>query len=496
MTRAKESDSAQKMAIVGSGPSGLLSAYYAVQQGQPASSITVYEASGRTGGHAGGKAANYGPEFIDSRHKRLRAVARELGVELELSTDQSRMAFQRPNGKRMSQEEFAAAYKPLADIIREDKQRAKSDPDFAREMDGQSLDKYIASVAARAEKQRISQRTYTGYFNEMMPWSPRKGLDPDIAKIVTEAYASEVGRPASAVSGMSFLREASTECDANGLPVALMESDCAYRVKGGMETLYARMREKLEDGGKGVRFETGARATGISRDGAATKLTFEDGRTEEAGRVVLAVPAHALGGIQGLEALGMQPEILAQASKLQYTKSAKITVKLKEGVEIPPENYYSNSGFQAWQRPGEGSITFLVGGDMLEGKKGKALQAAVLREYAASLGKSPAELFDVNESSIVTNAPGQDNACYASPGVGQSLSLDNIRLANARLATQGVALVGSYIPTESGGVGFMENAAEAAFTAQQTLVQQARELSAIRAQQKAAQRSGGSPLAV
>lgn len=484
-----------RMAIIGGGPSGLLVAYYALQQGQPPETITVYEASGRTGGHAGSRDKhNFGPEFIDSSHKRLLAVAQELGVELQPSTDQKHISFQRPNGRRMSEEEFFAAYKPLADLIREDKERLRADPEFARTMDGKSLQQYLGELATRAEEKRVSQRSYAGYFSEMMPWSPRKGLDPDIVAMVGQAYSSEVGRTPPEISSMQFLREISSECDGNGMPVAFMDSDCAWRVKGGMENLYTRLRDELKD--KGVNFETGAQLRSVARNEGGLALQFEGDRTEQAERMVLAVPAYALGDIQGLESLGMPAESLRDTANLQYTRGAKITVKIKEGVQLPDENYYSNSGFQAWQRPGEGELTFLVGGDMMGGKNGPALQAAVLREYAASLGKDVNELFDTSEAGIVMNAPSQSGPCYASPGVGQGTALQALRMANARMSTQGAVLAGSYIPNGDGGIGFMENGAESAYAAQQMLLGQSGERNVARSQQRNTQRGGGASLSV
>lgn len=461
----KKSDTS-RMAVVGGGPSGLLSAYYAVRAGQPPSSITVYEARERTGGHAGSQeAANHGPEFIDSRHRHLIALAKELKVELEPSTDQQAVSYQRPNGKPMSAEAFNKAYQPLQALIREDKERAATDAQFARELDAMSLEQYLHSLADRAEKERVSKRTYAGYFNEMMPWSARKSLDPDITQIVAQAYASEVGQAPASANALQFMREASVDCDEQGLPIALLQSDCAYRVKGGMEELYARLRERLEK--EGVEFRTGTMVRGISKDKDGIVLDTSEGN-QRAARVVMAVPAHVLPRLKGLGALGMEEAQLEQAAQLQYTQNAKFTVRLKEGVQLPEEALYSALGYQSWMRPGEGTVTFLVGSGMMEGRSGKALVAKALEDFAKAHGKRVDQLFDTAEGSVVFNQPGAQNACYPSPAPGQLLALDALKASNARLATQGVVLVGNYLP-QSEGIGFMENAAESAQAAQQML---------------------------
>ena len=477
--------SSSRMAIVGGGPSGLLSAYYALQQGQPAADITVYEASARTGGHAGGKGAeNLGPEFIDSRHKNLIAIAKKLNVELEPSAEQQRLSFQRPNGKRITQEEFFTAYKPMADLIREDKQRAAFDPDFARTMDGKPMDTYLKELATRAEAARVSKRTYMGFASEtLMPWTRPRALDPDISTIVSQAYASEAGRPPARVSSLQFLREMSAERDKDGLPCSLMDSDCAYRVKGGMEVLYARMREDMEE--KGVKFETGKKLKSIARKNGRTQLDFGDDAVE-AERVVLAVPAHALGNLEGMESLGFSAEQAEQLSQLQYTQNAKFTVRMKEGVQLEEENFYASSGYQMWPRP-DGTATFLMGGDMMQGKKGKDLVMATLQDYAKARGQRVEDVFDVAEGNVTFNAPGANNPCYPSPMVGQVLVLDRLKEVAARLTTQGIALVGNYMPTGE-GIGFMENAAESARLAQQSLLAQASGGVAIPSQQRSTQR--------
>lgn len=354
---------APNLAVIGGGPTGLLSAYYALKQGQPASSITVYEASGRTGGHAGGQgAAHLGPEFIDSDDTRMIALAKELGVPLQRSTDQQTLRFQTPSGQLMSEEEFLPRYAPLAEQIREDKARAAKDPAFAKELDGKNLETYLAELAARAQAKADKQKTYFQTVSDyVMPWSYKRVAPPEVVKTVQQAYASEVGQPASRINALQFAQEMSAKCDASGNPATFMDSDCAFRVKGGPEELFAKLRQKLEL--QGVNFETGAQLSSVSRAEDGLTLGFGE-KQVKADKLVMAVPAHALSGIEGLEALGMDSSARQTAENLQYTHNAKFTIKLREGVQLPEETSYFNAGFQTWMRPGEGSVTFLVGGDM------------------------------------------------------------------------------------------------------------------------------------
>ena len=76
-----------RIVVVGAGLAGLSCAYRLQQRGL---GCTVYEANPkRIGGRcwtargfAGGQTAEHGGEFIDSRHKRIRALAKRFGFEL------------------------------------------------------------------------------------------------------------------------------------------------------------------------------------------------------------------------------------------------------------------------------------------------------------------------------------------------------------------------------------------------------------------------------
>ena len=60
-------------------------------------------------------------------------------------------------------------------------------------------------------------------------------------------------------------------------------------------------------------------------------MQFANGKAVEADKVVMALPAYALGKVEGLESLGMSAKVKDFISDTQYTKGFKFTIKLKPG---------------------------------------------------------------------------------------------------------------------------------------------------------------------
>lgn len=444
----------QNLAIVGGGITGLTAAYYALKNGQDPASITIYESTERLGGKiktgylSNGKPVNMGAEFVDSDHTRLIQICNELGVQLNKSTDQGNEIFQRPDGSLMRGADFHAAYGPLAERIRADKAMVQANPNgaLAQRINNMSMNDYIAEL-----RSSTPVNVNPSFFTRIANFFTRNDnlVPAEIATMAMQSFASEVGQPPRNINALQFLHEASSEQG------SFLDSDCAYRVDGGTENIIKALEKHLKE--RGVKFEQNATAKRVEKSANGTRITFEDGRTVEADKAVLALPAYALGKLEGLETLGMHPQARALIANTQYTNSVKFTVKLKDGVPTPDGNFFANHGMQVWSS-GQGELTFLVNADKLAKMSPKELVDATLKNYAKAQGTSPNALFDFSPGNIVFNNPGK-NACYASPAPGQAQKLEHLTNALDAMHANGVAVAGTYLPvqTENGiGLGFME----------------------------------------
>lgn len=445
----------QNLAIVGGGITGLSAAYFALKNGQDPHSITIYEGAQRLGGKiqtgylSNGKPVNMGAEFIDSDHTRLIQICNELGVKLNASTDQGNEVFQKMDGSLMKGEQFHAAYEPLAERIRADKAMVQADPNgaLAQRINNMSMNDYITQL--RLSTPAVANPSIFTRLKNFVTGNDNL-VPAEIATMAMQSFASEVGQPARNVNALQFLHEASSEKG------SFLDSDCAYRVDGGTENIIKAIEKHLKD--KGVKFEHGAKAKRVEKHGHGSQITFEDGRTVQADKMVLALPAYALGKLEGLETLGMNPNAKELIGDTQYTNSVKFTVKLKDGVPTPDGNFFANHGMQVWSS-GQGEMTFLVNADKLDKISPKQLVDMTMANYAKAQGTSANALFDMGPGNIVFNNPGKGNGCYASPAPGQAQKLEHLTNSLDAMHANGVAVAGTYLPlqTENGiGLGFME----------------------------------------
>ncbi|PZP87062.1 MAG: hypothetical protein DI582_00940 [Azospirillum brasilense] len=459
MSNAEHAKPPEQLAIIGGGISGLTAAYYALKNGQDPASITIYEGAGRLGGkiqtgYLGGdpnRPVNMGAEFIDSDHTRLIGICNELGVKLKASNDQGNEIFQRPDGSRMDGDAFHAAYGPLHARIMADKAEVLKNPDglLAQRINSLSMNDYLTEL-----RQSTPAEENLGILKRVanLVTGTQNLVKPEITTMAMQAFASEVGQPPQNVSALQFLHEASAEAG------SFLDSDCAYRVEGGTEKVIDALKQHLAE--KGVKFETNAPVKRVEKDGNGSLITFdrEGAAPVKAEKVVLALPAYALGKIEGLETLGMSPQARDYIGGMQYTNSVKFTVKLKDGMSPPDGNFFANHGMQVWSgNPGE--LTFLVNADKLEKMTAPQLVQASLENYARTNNMDPNALFDRSRGSIVFNNPGKASGCYRTQSAGDTRKDEHLAEALAGMNQHGVAVTGTFLPlkNENGiGVGFME----------------------------------------
>lgn len=437
--------------VVGGGLTGLVAAKKLLDQGYR---VSVLEASDRLGGkiqtdrtgRMGNHTVNLGAEFIDSEHTQVQGLCQEMGLKLLPANDQQKEVFQSPNGW-ISGEEFHAAYAPYAEKIIHDKQQTIVQDRWSERsvvLNAKNLVQYMHDISNVPENQPL----------------------PEVLQTAMNAYAAEAGRRPDQISALQFVQEASPEKG------SLLASDCGWRIEGGTEKLIEALHKHLAE--RGVEFRLNTPTARIEASPSGPRVwPAGAGEPLTADKLVLAVPTPALSRIDGLETLNLTPEERQTIGGAQYTQGAKFFVTMKDGVTAPQSCFFSPEGFQAWSSE-PGMMTFLVGGNLLEQQKGVSLIQHCLASYASAQGYTPEQVFNLDPQTMVYGGPDQQKPCYASPAPGQVISLGSLWQAQERLAKQGVALAGSYMPVRGKngvGVGFMECGVNAGQRAVEALIQ-------------------------
>jgi monoamine oxidase len=464
----------RNMAIIGGGISGLATALAAIEHGQNPSKIHIYEGSDRLGGKiqsamVGDRRVDAGAEFIDSNSATIDLV-RSLGLNPIKATEQERINFQSPDGKLLSEEVFYREYAPITRMIKRDKDEIARSPNGlrAQQLNALTLKQYMAIAAANepiVENNSVLTKL-TNWFT-----GNRNRVNPDIIKTATSAYTSEVGQPASKISALQFVSEAS------GVEGKFLDSDSGYRVEGGMEQLIHAIKKRLLDYGmREDQFHMNATVDAVNKGPLNTTLSFiePDKLPAVADQLVLALPTYCISKIRGLDTLGLTPNTQDFIKNLQYANNIKFIIKLKPGVKPPEANFFSSIGYQCWS-PEPGLMSFIVNAEKLQhykqpgtGEKPSELVAQCLDNYARAHGTTIDAVFDTSPGNILFNDPG-NSPCYATPQKNQVIQLKG--LEDEMKQIKDVALVGTFLPGPNGEVGFLGCALRAAKSVAASLIE-------------------------
>jgi monoamine oxidase len=267
----KSTPEAPRVAIVGAGLAGLTCAYRLRQHGV---SAALYEArSDRVGGRCW-SAREFGPEqvgehggeFIDSDHRRMRALVRELGLRLE-----DRVAWARRRSRAYSRlyldgelRDWDVVYRDFPILkrhLRADSRRTGYSHSFA-------------SPAARS----FDDRTAAAWLDADVPG----GGDSLLGRAMREYLSEEFGLDARDLSATNvFYLLEGNRIDIDG-------SDERYHVHGGNDQVPRGLAERLSDGS--VHMATPLEALWKRRDGSYGLRFGGTPADVTAERVVLAVP--------------------------------------------------------------------------------------------------------------------------------------------------------------------------------------------------------------
>jgi monoamine oxidase len=300
-----------RVVIAGAGLAGLTCAYRLRQAGCQA---TVYEASSRLGGRClsmrgffhDSQLAERGGEVIDTGHKELRTLARELGLELddlcaaEKPGSQARYFFE---GRTYTQREVADDFAPLVPRLRRDLKAAG-----ARTL-------YSKNTARGRELDRMS---VLDWIRQNVPG----GVESRFGRLLNVAYTAEYGAECDEQSALNLLYLLGY-AEKKAFKI-FGPSDERFRIRGGNDLLASRLAGRVEE-----QVITGHELVAVVRaaDGA-WHLTFKEGsntRSVKAEVVVLAIPFSVMrrsvdfrqAGFRDLKQAAIQELGMGTNSKLQ-----------------------------------------------------------------------------------------------------------------------------------------------------------------------------------
>jgi monoamine oxidase len=293
-----------RIAIVGAGLAGLTCAYRLHQRGIAS---TLYEAhDARVGGRcwtarefAAGQTAEHGGEFIDSAHRRIRALAAELDLTLD---DVEAAARKRPGlhprlflGGNVRR--FDEVYREVSLLS----ERADADGRRIRRFGWND-----STPAARA----LDRTSAAEWLDRALPHGSHRLLRLAVEQFMAEEYGLDVDR----LSAISMLLQFG--------PFGV-ESDERFHVHGGNDQLAWGMAEQLPPG----TLQLDRPLTALRRSGSSSTLSFAGTAAEaRADVVVLCLPFTALRRVD-LERSGLGPRKRRCIEELGMGTNAKLLLQ-------------------------------------------------------------------------------------------------------------------------------------------------------------------------
>lgn len=296
--------------VVGAGIAGLTCAWRLRQAGI---GVRVYEAQARVGGRmfslrdhfADGQVCELGGELIDSGHVRIRALAAELGLELDdLSTDpladSGDIWF--CGGRHYGEDDLLREFAPLAAAIARDAASLPAAEITYREPGG----------AQALDRETIAQ------------WLDRNGAQGWLRRLIEVAYATEMGLDCDEQSALNLVTLIGTGSERFAI---FGDSDERYHVRGGNDRIVRRLGETMSG-----QVETGCALEALAQDADGRyRLSFARGAAAfdvHAHQVVLAIPFTTLRRVRLDLPL---PDAKRRAiEQLRYGTNAKLMIGFDE----------------------------------------------------------------------------------------------------------------------------------------------------------------------
>jgi monoamine oxidase len=324
-----------RIVVVGAGLAGLTCAYRLKQAGFPAE---VHEAAGRVGGRCWtirdtfqqGQIAEHGGELIDTGHRELRNLAKELKLNTvdllaaeAMGTDEGYFFDNAPYSHEQATTDFQAVKQKLA-----------------HDLSAASYPTLFDSYTQRGYE--LDHMSVIDWIEESVPG----GIGSRFGQLLDVAYNIEYGAESSVQSALNLVYLLGY---ATGGPLSVFgKSDERYHIVDGNDQVPARLAAALAS-----QITTGSVLTAISlTSGARLKVTFQEGsstRTVTADKVVLALPFSLLRSVD-YSGAGFSPVKRTAIQELAMGTNSKLHLQFKhrrwESLGLNGSTY-SDTGYQS-----------------------------------------------------------------------------------------------------------------------------------------------------
>jgi len=342
-----------RIVVVGAGLAGLTCAYRLKQAGFAAE---VHEAAGRVGGRCWtirdafqqGQIAEHGGELIDTGHRELRNLAKELNLDVvdllaaeAMGTDEGYYFEGAPYSHDQATQDFQAVKQKLAHDL-----QAASYPTL--------FDSY-------------TQRGYELDHMSVIDWieeSVPGGIGSRFGQLLDVAYNIEYGADSDRQSSLNLIYLLGY---AAGGPLAVFgKSDERYHIVGGNDQVPMKLAAAL-----GAQITAGSVLTAISlTSGGRLKVTFREGsstRTVTADKVVLALPFSLLRSVD-YSGANFSPVKQTAIRELAMGTNSKLHLQFKK---------------RHWESLGSNGLTYADTGyqNTWEVTRGQSGEAGILVDY-------------------------------------------------------------------------------------------------------------------
>ncbi|MCM0605759.1 MAG: FAD-dependent oxidoreductase [Xanthomonadaceae bacterium] len=300
--------SKQEVTVVGGGIAGLTSAYRLATAGFD---VSLFEAQARLGGriftlfnsNKNGQFLELGGEFIDTDHKDILALARELGLEIDdfrkedAGKKHLTLFFE---GKLFSEKEFQRDARPVFKKILHDFIEMDSSAEAFEKLNRIPLDQYLNSTA---------------------------NLNSWVKSFLKTAYESEYGIPLAEQSALGMVTLLGSLKESN---TPYGTSDESMRIRGGNSQLISALEEKCKK--LGVKFFISKKLERISGS-VKEAITLDFGESKiTSKKVILTLPLAILRKISGMDSIGLKNETLKAIQELGMGNNSKSMMEFSERV--------------------------------------------------------------------------------------------------------------------------------------------------------------------